>query len=200
MPIIFPVASCNKYFEVLEKWLCEWKNSRILFLDRLAETINIWDKKHCIAYNNHKLRKQVEVKDWSSTKGYYIKTVNAIPVVINDKEYLDYEYTDTGRNAYFKDCSIGDVSKEDEQLAIYYSHEERVHRVEKDVESKRKGIIAKVQKICTIDIIEVAEVAGDGLYIKGANGKVAHMWAIFAGGYNIQCFHIRIMVKESKWF
>jgi hypothetical protein len=70
--------------------------------------------------------------------------------------------------------------------------------VEKDVEFKRKGIIAKVQKICTEEIAEVAEVAGDGLLIRGANNKVAHMWAILAGGYNIQCLHIRVLVKEMN--
>lgn len=186
-------------FEALEKWLSDWKDSKILYLDRLAEAFKLWSEAHCTAFNNHQVRRLVEVKDWSPTKGYHTKTVKAVPVVINGKEYLDYGYAGVGRTAYLKDCGFGDVSQEDEKLAKYYSHEDRVRRVEKDVEYKRKAIIAKVQKICTEEVTEVAEVAGDGLFIRGANGRVAHMWAIFAGGYNIQCLHIRVLVKESKW-
>lgn len=167
-------------------------------MDRLAEAFKLWSGAHCTAFNNHQVRKLVEVKDWSPVKGYYTKTVKAVPVVINGKEYLDYGYAGVGRTAYLKDCGFGDVSQEDEKLTKYYSREDRVRRVEKDVEYKRKGIIAKVQKICTAEVTEVAEVA-DSLFIRGANGKVAHMWAIFAGGHSIQCLHIRVLVKESKW-
>ena len=186
-------------FEALEKWLNDWKESKVLYLDRLTEALKQWSAAHCTAYNNHQVRKTIEVKDWSATKGYHTKTVKAVPVLIGNKEYLEYGYAGVGRLAYLKDCGFGDISQEDEKLAKYYSREERIRRVEKDVEDKRKRVIAKVQKICTDEVVEVAEVAGDGLFIRGANGKVAHMWAIFAGGYNIQCLHIRVLVKEAKW-
>lgn len=68
----------------------------------------------------------------------------------------------------------------------------------KEKEAKRKYIEAKVEKICGKDVEEVeGENIGD-LYVRGSNGKTAHIWEVQAGGYNIQRLHIRILVKEVK--
>lgn len=77
----------------------------------------------------------------------------------------------------------------------------------KEKEAKRKYIEAKVEKICGKELEEVSgECVGD-LYVKGNNGKIAHIWAITAGGYNTDVIvnvkhgqrrHIRILVKEIK--
>ena len=184
-------------FELLEKWLEDWKNARIQYLDKLHDAYMNWSKVYSSAFNNHAVRREIEIRDWNSVQGYYNKTVKAIPVTIDGKEYLDHR--GSGQKQYFRDLGIGDVSQMDEQLARYYRRDERIQRTEKDAENKRKTIINRVDKICTKEIVEIAEVPGDSLYIRGANGKVAHMWAIFAGGYNIQCLHIRILVKEAGW-
>ncbi len=109
-------------FEALEKWLNDWKDSRVLYLDRLAEAFNLWSEAHCAAFNNHQV-KLVEVKDWSPAKGYHTKTVKAVPVVIDGKEYLDYGYAGVGQRAYLNDRGFNGISKEDAQLAKYYSRE-----------------------------------------------------------------------------
>lgn len=184
-------------FELLEKWLNDWKQGRVEYIEKVHDAYIIWSSAHATAFNNHQVRREIEVADYSSVKGRYLKTVKAVPVLINDKEYV--EYRGSGQKEFFKDFGIGEVSQMDETLARYYTKEERLQRIEKDVDSKRKNIINRVKKICTEEIIEVAEVPGDGLFIRGANGKVAHMWAIFAGGYNIQCLHVRVLVKEAGW-
>lgn len=69
-----------------------------------------------------------------------------------------------------------------------------IKRVEKEVENLRKSLIAKVSKICGEEIVEVVE--SSELYLKGSNGRTAKLWAISAGGYNIQCLHTRVLVKE----
>lgn len=189
-------------FEALEKWLADWRQGRINYTDKLKEAYSTWDKAHGEAFNNRRdpsIRRQIEVNDWSPTKGRYTKTVTAVVVIIDGVEFLAHGYQQAGQKAYFQHLGIGEVSQVDEQLVKYYSRDERIARIDKDVDYKRKNIIAKVGKICTADIKEVMEVHGDGLFIRGANGRVAHMWAVFAGGYNIQCLHIRVLVKEAAW-
>lgn len=68
----------------------------------------------------------------------------------------------------------------------------------KQKELKRKYIEDKVRKICGNELEEVAGREVSDLYVRGTNGKTAHIWAITAGGYNIQRLHIRILVKEVK--
>ncbi len=69
-----------------------------------------------------------------------------------------------------------------------------IKRVEKEIEILRKSLIAKVSKICGEEIVEVIE--SYELYLKGSNGRTAKLWTISAGGYNIQCLHTRVLVKE----
>lgn len=185
-------------FELLDKWLDDWKIARIQYLDKLHDAFITWNIASSKAFNNHSVRREIEIVDYNPSKGRHTKTVKAVPVVIDGKEYLDYR--GSGEKEYFHDLGLKGVTQLDAQLARYYSKEERTKRVEKDAEGKKKNIISRVQKICTEEVTEVAEVPGDGLFIRGANGKVAHMWAVFAGGYNIQCLHIRVLVKEAKWF
>lgn len=69
-------------------------------------------------------------------------------------------------------------------------------RASKDAAAHRKSIEQKVHKIIG-DVVEISEDC-DGWYLNGSNGKRCHMWFIYAGGYNIQCLHVRCLVKEVK--
>lgn len=67
----------------------------------------------------------------------------------------------------------------------------------KQKDLKRKYIIDKVTKICGSSVEEVSGEEVSDLYVRG-NGRTAHIYAITAGGWNIQKLHIRILVKEIK--
>ena len=69
-------------------------------------------------------------------------------------------------------------------------------RAVKDAAAHRKSIEQKVHKMIG-DVVEILEDL-DGWYLNGSNGKRCHMWFIYAGGYNIQCLHVRCLVKEVK--
>lgn len=62
---------------------------------------------------------------------------------------------------------------------------------------QKKAIEQKVEKICGKEITHIDETTGE-IFVKGSNERTAHIWAINAGGYNIQCLHIRVLVKEIK--
>ena len=79
-------------------------------------------------------------------------------------------------------------------------------KAHKEMLNHKKAIEMKVYKICGKDIEAVNETNTD-IYVKGTNGRTAHLWAIEAGGYNQdiivnerhgQCLHIRVLVKEVK--
>lgn len=69
-------------------------------------------------------------------------------------------------------------------------------RAHKDMLAKKKAIETKVAKICG-EIVDVDD-QGCDIYVRGTTGKVAHLWRILAGGYNIQCLHNRVLCKEVK--
>lgn len=70
-------------------------------------------------------------------------------------------------------------------------------RALKEMNYRREAIEQKVEKICGKELIEGKDIE-DGILVKGSNQKIAHIYTIMAGGYNIQCLHTRILVKEVK--
>lgn len=69
-------------------------------------------------------------------------------------------------------------------------------RAHKDMLRLKQTIEAKIAKIC--EAIEAVNEECEGYLVKGTNGKIAHLWRILAGGYNIQKLHTRVLVKEVK--
>lgn len=188
-------------FQALDKWLDDWKIARIEYFNKLKIAFKTWNIAYSEAFNNHSERIDLQFNDWNLIKGYYTKTVKAISVIINNKKYIDYNYQHPGKIKYLEDCGFYNIPKCDVQFVEYNNRDERIKKIEKEIDIKREIIIAKVKKICTENIVDVAEsIYNDGIYIRGVNGNVAHMWAVFAGGYNVQCLHIRVLVKETKWF
>ena len=133
---------------------------------------------------------------------FYGVVINEI-IEINGIEYENNLYS-TGKFSYLEAkkkynglakylSSVG-YSMSEANLIEDRSDEWIVKRAEKDNENLRKALIAKVSKICGEDIVEVRETSE--LYLKGSNGRIAKLWAISAGGYNVQCLHTRVLVKE----
>lgn len=69
-------------------------------------------------------------------------------------------------------------------------------RAHKDMIRHKEALEAKIVKICD-QIDSVMDEFGE-YYIKGTNGKVAHVWRVMAGGYNIQRLHTRCLCKEVR--
>lgn len=81
----------------------------------------------------------------------------------------------------------------------YRLDEERLEKIlQQDIESKYKNITAKVEKKCG-EIVDASHlsIGHDGSlngYIIGTKDK-AYVETIYAGGYNIQCLHYRVIVR-----
>lgn len=91
------------------------------------------------------------------------------------------------------------------ELAYGYSPKDRNEKIEKlierEAEAKEEKLIARVNKaVGTIVKAIELEVGYNGElngYIKGENGT-CKIETIYAGGYNIQCLHYRVLVKVIK--
>lgn len=68
-------------------------------------------------------------------------------------------------------------------------------RAHKDMLKHKKSIEDKIAKIC--DSIDTIEDLGGEYYVKGTNGRIAHLWRIWASG-PVQCLHTRVLCKEVK--
>jgi hypothetical protein len=85
--------------------------------------------------------------------------------------------------------------------AVQHDKMEKIaERVRKDMERKKLALIAKVEekvgKIVEVDLHVGSNREPNGLVV-GTNGKVV-LDTISAGGYNIQCFHYRTLIKPVK--
>lgn len=74
--------------------------------------------------------------------------------------------------------------------------------LDRDVAAKYDMIVEratqKVGKVVDASGLYVADTGELNGYVKGETGKKVKITTIGAGGYNIQCFHFRVLVKEVK--
>lgn len=72
--------------------------------------------------------------------------------------------------------------------------------LDRDVAAKYDRIVEratqKVGKVVDASGLYVADTGELNGYVKGETGKKVKITTIGAGGYNIQCFHFRVLVKE----
>lgn len=144
--------------------------------------------------------------------GRKYKTVDAAVIIdqveIDGKlypEYItggDYWRMKEKYNGYEQFLKANGCSMTDEQWLSTIRPETVIReKAHKDMLQQKKAIEARVKKICGETLEEIDDSSGE-IYVKGSNGRWAHLWAIEAGGWNIQCLHIRVLVKEIKstWY
>lgn len=94
------------------------------------------------------------------------------------------------------------ISKGDQQLIAYYGQDDWLKKTQKDAEAKLSKIDVAVAKKITYDVVNIqklyAREGRDG-YMEGAwkinDEQVFSFETFYAGGYNIQCLHVRTKYK-----
>jgi len=103
------------------------------------------------------------------------------------------------RNSVYENAGI---SKGDKQLIAYYGQDDWLLKAQKDAEAKLLKIEVAVFKKVTFDVDTVEKIRiieGRDGYMEGSwklnNDKVFSFETFYAGGYNIQCLHVRTKYK-----
>lgn len=204
--------------ELMQEWKQEKISQKCLDVNYSSyhkdkEPVNIPEmRNYCCATISPKWERIIEnavVKDYTSDGGIELVT-KEVPVIVDNiqvrgvyyKDYITGGDYSTMRKKYnglesllkAYDCSLMDKqwlegrrTKDDIEAK---AHKEMLHQ--------KRMIEQKVKKICGDIIIEVDDSDGS-IYVKGSNNRTAHIYAIEAGGYNIQRLHIRVLVKEIKF-
>lgn len=150
-------------------------------------------------------KEEFEIFDKKVTMIYDIITVEGEEYKDHIHSYGSWEARSTRRYNSIKECYNG-LRYLLIKHGLLYSEVEWVKshdviqiraRAHKEMLNQKKAIEEKVKKICGEQLTNVEEIGGE-IFVKGSNGKLAHIWSIYAGGYNIQCLHVRVLVKEVK--
>jgi hypothetical protein len=123
-----------------------------------------------------------------------------------DEHYIEmkplggkYYNRSNARSSVYAKAGIG---KGDEQLIAYYGQDDWLLKAQKDAEAKLLKIEVAVFKKVTFDVDTVEKInitEGRDGYMEGSwklnNDKVFSFETFYAGGYNIQCLHVRTKYK-----
>jgi hypothetical protein len=182
----------------LDEWLNKYRVARTDYLNIIAAKIAVAESALGEALKS-KEYETITVRDYSAVRGYYDKEVKALVVRIGDKKYYKYNGNNPIWKQYCADYGgYTDVSISDAQLALYNPQDIPL-MIEREVEDKRRFIISKASTICGDDL-EILADYGDIVLVTGSTRRKCNITIIFAGGYNIQCLHIRVLVKEVAYY
>lgn len=128
--------------------------------------------------------------------------------IMKEQNWTDEQYREEykKREEEYKNLKLQmaeDITKRFAQDIYWYRLEECLERmkkaINKDAELKEKMLVARVNKAVgtIVKAIELNVGVNGELngYIKGENGT-CKIETIYAGGYNIQCLHYRVLVKR----
>lgn len=160
--------------ETLEKFLADWKQRAFAYyMGVIRKGIKI-EKEHQRWCETKKAEMEAAGQHWFDAKG------------------LDH-WRDTVRNFWWENRFAKDIRDYGSKMTERLDKE-----LDKQVASKRIGLITRVEKkagkIIDANGLYLGENGEINGFVIGEKGKV-EVKTIYAGGYNIQCLHYRVLVK-----
>ena len=172
----------------IEEWLQENVQHRMNYFEKLKGL----EQEFC------KLERTKETLDYKhyDRTGWHTRT-NEFYVKFLEGKKIVYTFHKEGFEEFLKIKNIM-ITKQDEQMLEYQIDEIRT-RLQKEAVKSFKELTKNIEKILGSEIIKIYEHSqGDNtiMVLEASNGKKVRVTKFIAGGYNIQCLHIRVKIKE----
>ena len=186
-----------KTIPVIEKFLQNWKQeAKQYYINLKKEMCSEKSKTYEITREN---LIAVTIYPWDSTKKW---TVEQVEKILSTKDTLPpYRIKHIKSDIAYHYYNVYLKTKTKSEIMITekcYNNELLDELLDKEVECRKKKLISKIEKK-TGEIIDAS-----GLHFgvdAGINGiitgklKTVKVETIYAGGYNVQCLHYRLLVK-----
>lgn len=202
----YDLRYCTKDLEAARKALDEYKAKLVAETEKansrdvkaIIEFIELW-KENCRRYYRDTLAKYTEAKEewyrkdkehceWCNNGGWRDPNAKEINKAYNDyriafrAKWAGYEMYVKGRRGSFEI----DMEKLNKDL------EQEGNRKYDFIIERTNAIVGTITDASHLEVGSKGDLNG---IIKGTRGK-AYVETIGAGGYNIQCFHFRTLIKE----
>lgn len=184
----------NEYHEIVYEWLQKQNYSNLDYQQK-REVAKEWNKyvTSTFGYRPTSRLTAFDVDDWIANKRIDKLTLELANIKFNEiDDDIHYSYD----NQFDKDSKKGqyelyrfDLEKLDKILA-----QEKINKYE-DLVDRVTNVVGEILDVSNLEIgKQKGELNG---VVYGKNGK-CYVETIGAGGYNIQCFHYRVLVKPIK--
>ena len=151
---------------------------------------------------------------WVDDRTAYVMDIKKVYLSIEDDAFLEEFAKHKSDNRYLSKSTFKFITmigkgftKGDIQLAIYEGERDIRVKMQKDAAHKLAKIDIAVKKKINFDVNSVEKLyldEGKDGFIEGAwklNGEQIFSFdTIYAGGYNIQCLHVRTKYKLKYWW
>lgn len=204
----------EKGYERLDNFLERWKERAYEYYINLCEERNIeYDKKYEVTAENLKLITGYKWGYREHQRTYNDEEVEKIMENIKSGKMPTYQIDNLKCSIHSQMMKIWKEKHNKTDLIIvdkiscygwqnYEKRDELLNRIlDREVEARRKQFISKIEKVAgKIKDLSGIESGVDGSINGMAVGEIckARVLTIYAGGYNIQCLHYRVLVNKIK--
>jgi hypothetical protein len=172
----------------IEEWLQENVEARMDYFNKLKGL----EKEF---FKLERTKEVLEYKAYDRT-GYHTRTKEFYVKFFEGKKIV-YIFQDKGFEEFLNIKYI-QITKQDTEMLKYQIDEIRI-KLQKEAVKSFKELTKNIEKILGSEVIKIYEYSqGDNtiMVLEAENGKKVRVTKFIAGGYNIQCLHIRVKIKE----
>lgn len=174
------LVNAEKYFNLKKAYEKNWEENMQKYYDRFT-----WSRKDGTPYTD-KYRAEREFRE------VYYREINQLTISLVEFDY-EHIYKDPNNRWSDYETVLSSYTVDKEKLAKVLA-DEKVRKYE-DLVHRITDVVGVIQDAKGLSIGDKSgEING---YVIGDQGK-ATVETISAGGYNIQCFHYRILVHKIK--
>lgn len=173
----------------VEEFLKNWKEAEKEYYTQQVKAIKAWKSEYRKYYTE-------QMEELKRVYGWKVNTRDKQVIAEKEARNLNYEYKFNYLKSHFtQDCiNLESYSEEDFQEKLEYKLNKEVNFKRVDLYQRCSAVVGVITDAKGLTLGNNGSING---VVVGEEGK-ANVRTIFAGGYNIQCLHYRVLVTPIK--